>query len=72
MASLCFRDAAWARKDGTIGLELYLDHLLSHLRGIRHPSDENDDLNMLSTIDPVAASVKRLMMKPSFKKISGE
>lgn len=71
MSSLCFREAAWAKKSNAISLEVYLVHLMAHLRGVRHAEDNKDDLPILSTIDPISASVKRMMMMPDFKAVQG-
>lgn len=71
MASLCFSDAAWARKGNKISVETYFGHLLAHFRGVRHAEDDSHDLLHLRIVDPVSASVKRMILNPDFKTVRG-
>ena len=71
-ASFCFNDAAWARNRNKISAETYFGHLLAHFRGVRHAGDDSDDLLHFRIVDPVTASVKRMILNPEFKTVQGK
>ncbi|KAL9630086.1 MAG: hypothetical protein Q9164_006589, partial [Protoblastenia rupestris] len=69
MSSLCFKEAAQAKDRNEISTPTYLNHLLAHLRGTRHTNDDKNDPDDLSMIDPISASIKRIILSPDFKTV---
>lgn len=68
--SLCFRDAANAKRDGRISLENYLQHILSHYNGVRHESDVPGQDVWLGS-DHFAISVRNSVIRDGFVPLEG-
>ena len=69
--SLCFHEAFIAKVEAKITEEEYLSYLIAHFRGVRHPQDNDRDF-IVSTFDPVGASIREMALRTDYKPLEGE
>ena len=69
--SLCFRDAFVSKQSGTITEEEYLDHLIAHFRGVRHPQDSDKEDVITAKWDPFGASIKEMALRTDYEPLQG-
>ncbi|KAH7066911.1 hypothetical protein BKA63DRAFT_607792 [Paraphoma chrysanthemicola] len=66
--SLCFLQAFTKSTSRSITREEYVDHLLSHFQGVRHPQDSDTrTIEPLACFEPWVASLRDLALRSSYE-----
>jgi len=65
--SLCFQDAFVAKRSFTITEAEYIDHLIAHFRGVRHPQDSDRDAISVKKWDPFGASIREMALRTNYE-----
>jgi hypothetical protein len=69
--SLCFREAFLDKIFNKISEEEYLNHLIAHFRGVRHPLDSGTD-PIVEVHDPIGRSFKKVALRADNEPLEGK
>jgi hypothetical protein len=72
--SLCFGDAFRQKRSGEITEQTYIESLMAHFRGVRHPTDHPDDVNEMIfvwTNDIFGDATRDIALKTEYKPLNG-
>lgn len=73
--SLCFLQALSKLKqsENSITEQEYIQHLVAHFRGIRHPEDSNTSVaDSLQAIEPWAGSLREIALESMYDPLHGK
>ena len=63
----CFVVSAVAHSRGQLSTTKYIDHMLAHLRGVRHPED-----SQMIGFDPLSIVIQGCLFQPDFTPLAGK
>jgi hypothetical protein len=63
----CFNVSSFAHSRGQISTTEYINHMLAHLRGVRHPEDDR-----VEVFDPLSMAIKECLFQPDFTPLAGK
>ena len=63
----CFNVSSFAHSRGQISTTEYINHMLAHLRGARHPKD-----GQVHQSDPLSMAIKECLFQPDFTPLASK
>jgi hypothetical protein len=63
----CFEASSIAHSRGQISTTEYMNHMLAHLRGVRHPEDDR-----VHESDLLSMAIKECLFQPDFTPLAGK